>query len=103
VEEGGAAAGFDFAIAQLVALFGSDVRTRLRPLAASDWSRMPHIGGAYSYALPGHASARAALARSFDDRVFFAGEATNASDFSTAHGAYDSGERAAAAAIAALR
>jgi monoamine oxidase len=103
VEEGGAAAGFDYALAQLVALFGSDVRTRLRPLAASGWSRTPHIGGAYSYALPGRASARAALARSFDNRVFFAGEATHASDFSTAHGAYDSGGRAAAEAIAALR
>ena len=103
VERDGAAAGFDFAIAQLVALFGAEVRTRLRPLAASDWSRMPHIGGAYSYALPGHAAARVALARSFDNRVFFAGEATNASDFSTAHGAYDSGVSAAAAVIAALR
>jgi monoamine oxidase len=102
VEEGGAVAGFDFAIAQLVSLFGSDVRKRLRPLAASDWSRMPNIGGSYSYALPGHASARAALARSFDNRVFFAGEATNASDFSTAHGAYDSGGTAAAAVITAI-
>jgi monoamine oxidase len=64
---------------------------------------MPYVGGAYSYALPGHASARAVLARSFDNRVFFAGEATNASDFSTAHGAYDSGVSAAAAVIAALR
>ncbi len=103
VEEGGAAAAFDFAIEQLVALFGADVRTKLRPLAASDWGRMPTIGGAYSYALPGHATARATLARSFDNRVFFAGEATNASDFSTAHGAYDSGRSAAAAVIAALR
>jgi monoamine oxidase len=102
VEEGGAAAGHDFAIAQLVSLFGSDVRARLRPFAASSWTRTPHIGGAYSYAVPRHASARAALARSFDDRVFFAGEATSATDFSTAHGAYDSGARAAAAAIAAL-
>ena len=103
VEESGAAAGYDFAIGQLVALFGSDVRSGLRPLAASAWSRTPHIGGAYSYASPGHASARATLARSFDDRVYFAGEATSATDFSTAHGAYDSGGRAAAAVIAALR
>jgi monoamine oxidase len=63
---------------------------------------MHHIGGAYSYALPGHAAARQVLARPFDDRLFFAGEATSAGDFSTAHGAHDSGVRAANEAIAAL-
>jgi monoamine oxidase len=35
-------------------------------------------------------------------RLFFAGEATHRSDFSTAHGAYDSGLRAAEEAIEAL-
>ena len=35
-------------------------------------------------------------------QVFFAGEATNPDDFSTAHGAHDSGVRAAEEAIAAL-
>lgn len=103
LEEGGDAAGFDFALTQLAALFGSEVRDRLRPLASSAWSRAPRIGGAYSYALPGQASARAALARPLDDRVFFAGEATSPGDFSTAHGAHDTGVRAAGEAIAALR
>jgi len=102
VEEAGHAAGFDFAIGQLVALFGADVRRALRPLIGSEWSRMKYIGGGYSYALPKHAAARTELARPFDDRVFFAGEATSAGDFSTAHGAYDSGARAAEEAIAAL-
>jgi monoamine oxidase len=103
VEERGSAAGFDFAIEQLCALFGSRVRSALRPLVASSWSRMERIGGAYSYALPGHASARKALARPFEDRLFIAGEATSARDFSTAHGAHDSGERAADEVIAALK
>jgi monoamine oxidase len=102
LDEGGHAAGFDFALGQICALFGSDVRRSLRPLTGSSWSQMKHIGGAYSYALPGHAAARQALARPFDDRLFFAGEATSAGDFSTAHGAYDSGVRAAHEAIAAL-
>ncbi|HEV7606772.1 MAG TPA: NAD(P)/FAD-dependent oxidoreductase [Steroidobacteraceae bacterium] len=102
VEAGGAAAGFDFAIGQLCALFGSEVRDALHPLVASNWSHMKYIGGAYSYALPGHASARKMLALSFDDRLFFGGEATSSGDFSTAHGAHDSGVRAAAAAIGAL-
>jgi len=102
VEESGHAAGFDFALAQLSSLFGSDIRSTLRPLIGSTWSQTKHIGGAYSYALPGHATARAALARPFENRVFFAGEATSAGDFSTAHGAHDSGVRAAEEANAAL-
>jgi len=42
------------------------------------------------------------LAQPFDDRIFFTGEATHPFDFSTAHGAYESGLRAAEEAIAAL-
>ena len=102
VEEDGPAAGFDFAMEQLCALFGSAIRGSLRPLTASSWAQMQHIGGAYSYALPGHASARRALARPFENRLFFAGEATSEGDFSTAHGAHDSGVRAADEAISAL-
>jgi monoamine oxidase len=103
VDEGGPAAAFAFAIDQLRALFGADFARRLRPLAASSWSREARIGGAYSYALPGHAAARAALARPFDQRLFFAGEATSVRDYSTAHGAHDSGARAAGEAAIAVR
>ena len=63
---------------------------------------MTFVGGAYSHALPGHATARKDLALPFEQRLFFAGEATHTDDFSTAHGAYDSGLRAAEEAIAAL-
>jgi monoamine oxidase len=101
--EEGSAAGFAYAIDELAALFGADVRRRLRSLAVSNWSRMDYIGGAYSYALPGKAQARVTLARPFDARLFFAGEATHRHDFSTAHGAYQSGVRAADEVIAALR
>jgi monoamine oxidase len=101
--ETGLAAAFAFAIDQLCELFGADVRPTLRPLAGSSWTRTTRVGGAYSYALPGHADARRRLAQPFDDQVFFAGEATSAGDFSTAHGAHDSGVRAATEAIAALR
>ena len=100
--ETGLAAGCAFAIDQLCNLFGADVRHTLRPLAGSNWSRSTRVGGAYSYALPGFAGARRQLAQSYDQRVFFAGEATSAGDFSTAHGAHDSGVRAATEAIAAL-
>jgi monoamine oxidase len=102
VEEEGPAAGFARAIDQLAALFGSRARLSLRPLVASHWGRMTTIGGAYSHALPGHVSARKDLARPFEQRLFFAGEATHSHDFSTAHGAYASGVRAAEEVMAAL-
>jgi len=102
VEEEGPVAGFTYAIDQIAGLFGTDVRRMLHPLVASNWCRTTHVGGAYSYALPGHAAARDMLARPFEQRLFFAGEATNRRDFSTAHGAHDSGVRAADEAIAAL-
>ena len=102
IAESGPAAGFDYAIDQLVALFGGEARRTLRPLVASCWTRATRIGGGYSYALPGRAEARHELARPYDDRLFFAGEATSVQDFSTAHGAHDSGVRAAEEALAAL-
>jgi len=37
-----------------------------------------------------------------DGRLFFAGEATSSEFFTTAHGARDSGERAAKEALAAI-
>lgn len=103
VAEEGPAAGFAFVADQLAALFGHDVASAIRPLAATAWSRMGTIGGAYSCALPGRSGARAQLARPFEERLFFAGEATHPHDFTTAHGAHDSGQRAADEAMAALR
>jgi monoamine oxidase len=102
VEEEGPAAGFAHATDEIAGLFGTSVRRLLRPLVASAWSRATYIGGSYSHALPGCRAARAELARPFEDRIFFAGEATSPVDFSTAHGAHDSGVRAAEEAIAAL-
>ena len=92
-----------FARDELGALFGSHLAKGLRPLAESGWARDPWIGGAYSHAHPGHAGARAALAASVEDRIFFAGEACSAHAFSTAHGAYETGVAAAEAVVAVLR
>jgi monoamine oxidase len=103
LDEEGPAAGFAYVSAELTALFGSDVTAAIRPLAATSWSRMASIGGAYSCALPGRSDARSQLARPFENRLFFAGEATHPFDFTTAHGAHDSGQRAADEAMAALR
>jgi monoamine oxidase len=91
-----------FAIEQLVGLLGGDVRRQLTPVAASAWAADPFARGSYSHALPGHAAARAVLAAPVEDRLFFAGEATSPHSFSTAHGAWESGRRAAEEAITAL-
>jgi monoamine oxidase len=103
VAEEGLVAGFAHAMEELSALFGADARRSLKPLVGSNWTRTGWIGGGYSHALPGHRAARADLARPFDARIFFAGEATHPYDFSTAHGAHDSGVRAAEEVIAALK
>jgi monoamine oxidase len=102
LEEGGIAAMAAFATDELVGLFGSDIRRRLSPLAASFWRQDPFARGSYSYALPGHADDRARLAAPVDDRLFFAGEACSPQFFSTAHGAYETGAAAAEAALASL-
>jgi len=91
-----------FAIDELVAALGSDMRARLSPLSESRWGLDPLIRGAYSHARVGHAGARAILAEPVDDRLFFAGEACSPHAFSTCHGAYETGVGAADAAIRAL-
>jgi len=88
------------AIDEIVTLLGSDFRRKLKPLAESRWAHDPFARGSYSHALPGHAGKRAVLAAPIDGRLFFAGEATSPNFFSTAHGARDSGERAAGEVVA---
>ncbi|HEX7005877.1 MAG TPA: NAD(P)/FAD-dependent oxidoreductase [Alphaproteobacteria bacterium] len=102
LEAAGLDAAFAFARDELVALFGSEIRNRLRALAGSAWGEARWFGGSYSYARPGEAARRRELAAPWQERLFFAGEATHRTDFSTAHGAYESGVRAAEEAIAAL-
>jgi monoamine oxidase len=102
VERAGLEAAIGFAKDELAALFGADVRRCLRALAVSNWGQADWIGGSYSHALPGQSGARALLAQPVEGRLLFAGEATHAFDFSTAHGAYASGVRAAEQAIAGL-
>lgn len=82
-------------IDEIVALLGSDFRRKLTPLAQSRWAHDPFSRGSYSHALPGHADDRAVLAAPVNDRLFFAGEATSPNFFTTAHGAQESGVRAA--------
>jgi len=92
-------AATDFAIEDLVRLLGSDWRKRFAPLHATHWRGEPHIHGSYSHAHIGKAGRRAVLAAPIDDRLFFAGEACSRHDFSTAHGAWQTGIDAADAIL----
>jgi monoamine oxidase len=103
LEEAGEGALLSQSVNEIAAVLGNDIRRKLTPLAQSRWALDPFARGSYSHALPGRANERAVLAAPVDGRLFFAGEATSANFFSTAHGARDSGERAAREAMAAMR
>lgn len=90
------------AIDEIVALLGEDFRRKLQVLGSSHWAHDEFARGSYSHALPGHADARETLAEPVDGRLFFAGEATSPNFFSTAHGAQESGVRAAREVLTAL-
>jgi monoamine oxidase len=61
-----------------------------------DWQNDPFSRGAYSYVKVGGDSAQADLAAPLENRLFFAGEATDVSGYhGTVHGAMASAQRAA--------
>lgn len=102
LEGQGPGAAAAFAIDGLVSAYGADVRGKVHVIAETHWAADPFAGGSYSHALPGHAGARAVLAAPVDQRLFFAGEACSRNFFSTAHGAWLTGQAAAREAIEAL-
>ena len=102
VARAGAEAALDFARSELRGHLGQEAADAVSPLSLTDWGREAHILGAYAYAVPGSAGARARLAEPVDGRLFFAGEAVHPSRFTTAHGAYETGVAAAEAALASL-
>lgn len=101
LEDAGPGAIAAHSIDEITGFLGNDFRSKLKPLAESHWAQDPFARGSYSHALPGHAGQRAVLAAPVDGRLFFAGEATSPDFFTTAHGARDSGERAAGEVLAA--
>jgi monoamine oxidase len=100
LEDAGDGAIAAHGIDEIVSFLGNNYRRKLKPLKESRWAHDPFARGSYSHALPGHAGQRAVLAAPVDGRLFFAGEATSPNFFSTAHGARDSGERAATEVMA---
>lgn len=102
MEREGKAAAVDFAMDRLTAIFGPGPAGRVVATKLSAWGADPWIRGGYSAARPGAAHLRPVLAAPAGERLFFAGEATHLHYFSTAHGAFLSGLRAAEEAVTVM-
>jgi monoamine oxidase len=89
----------DFATEWLTATFGFEARGLIKRSAATRWGEDSLTGGAFSAAAPGHADARRTLTAPLRDRVWFAGEACHDTLWGTVNGAWESGLRAAEAAL----
>ncbi|WP_027581340.1 NAD(P)/FAD-dependent oxidoreductase [Bradyrhizobium sp. Ai1a-2] len=87
-----------FATEWLKKLFGSDAVAGIKKSSATRWNASPHILGAMSVAAPGGQAARRALIDPVGC-MYFAGEATHDTLWGTVDGAWESGERAAEAAL----
>ncbi len=97
----GKEAAVDFALERLRNIFGARVDRLFAGGArlVTRWDADPWIRGAYAYARPGCAAARARLGRPLaDGRLILAGEACNTPYAGTLAGAWLSGQEAARAA-----
>lgn len=91
-------AALDDGLAALRELVGRPSLTPVLQLL-HDWAADPFARGAYSFVPPGAHGARAVLRSAVDERLLFAGEATDEAGAMTVHGAIDSGRRSARAAM----
>jgi len=89
------AAAIDLALTTLASVFGSNVKTMFKKGHFTNWSADPFARGAYAYAKVGKNRSRRKIAKSIDDRLFFAGEACVTKWATQAPAAYISGKRAA--------
>ena len=95
LEKQGPAAMRDYAEKSLATVFGSSIIDRITDVITTAWHSEPLTLGAYSYAEPGHSTARELLCDTVADTVFFAGEAASVSHYGTCHGAFISGQQTA--------
>jgi monoamine oxidase len=94
----GDAAMVAFATEWLTKLFGSNVAAAVKKSAATRWNASPYVLGAMSAAAPGAQASRKIVLEPIGP-VFLAGEATHETLWGTVDGAWESGERAADAAL----
>lgn len=87
-----------FAKEWIAKLFGSEAAAAVRKTGATRWNAAPFVMGAMSAASPGGQLSRKILAEPIGC-VYLAGEATHDTLWGTVDGAWESGERAAEAAL----
>jgi monoamine oxidase len=87
-----------FAQEWLKKLFGSDIATAAKKSSVTRWNASPFALGAMSVAAPGGQGSRKILTEPLGN-LFLAGEATHETLWGTVDGAWESGERAAEAAL----
>lgn len=102
LERAGVEASVDHLVSRLKRIFGSSIENAVGRHIVTAWGGDPWTMGAYSACLPGQAHQRDALAAPIDGQLWFAGEATSPDFFSTCHGAYLSGIKAAHDVASAL-
>ena len=88
-----------FATDWVADLYGAGIKKSIRRTHATQWSKDPWALGAFSSAAPGWQPARKVLMEPIRDRIWFAGEAVHETLWGTVGGAWESGERAAEAAL----
>jgi monoamine oxidase len=98
----GEAAMVAFATDWLAGLFGGEIKKSIGRTHATRWNADAFTLGAASAAVPGGQLARRIMMESVNDTIWFAGEAAHETLWGTVGGAWDSGERAAAAVLARL-
>jgi monoamine oxidase len=94
----GEAAMVAFAVEWITKLFGSDAARAVKKSSATRWNDAPYVLGAMSAATPGAQPSRKILTEPIGC-MFLAGEATHETLWGTVDGAWDSGVRAADAAL----
>jgi monoamine oxidase len=94
----GEAAMVAFAVEWLTKLFGSEIAAAVKKSSATRWNAAPFVQGAISSAVPGGQGSRKILTEPIGC-MFLAGEATHETLWGTVDGAWESGERAAEAAL----
>jgi monoamine oxidase len=82
-------------LARVFGIRGSRAEKMVESIHWHDWTSDPFTLGAYAYPAVGGAKAARQLARNVDDKLFFAGEATDSGSGGTVEGALASGKRAA--------
>jgi monoamine oxidase len=92
----------DFGREWLSAKFGSRAKDAIKRSHATRWNDEPWVLGAMSAASAGNADARKVLLESIGGKIWFAGEAVHETKWGTVGGAWESGTRAAEAALRKL-